>query len=282
MKICQICHSPSFWIKPSCLKIKSITLLILLLLFVPVLLRAQDSIAIVTEPIPKEIGPGKMLLLFFDAKTGNPICDASISLGDSVEYNSDLLGRVLLDRLPDGKHSFHFSKDSYVSADYEIDIKKGNVFFNRFSVSPLTEIGTMRIVLDWDKAPADLDLHLVRENYYHVSYLITKVGDGSAQLDRDDKNGYGPETITLSKIDKKAIYTCYVIDFTNQTSNNSRIFMNSKAVIRIYSNNKLTHTIPICKNIRNNKWLAFQIINGELTFKKCKFKPEWMQGLYSK
>lgn len=261
---------------------KSISQLILLLLFFPALLLAQDSLALVTEPTPKEIGSSKMLLVFFDAKTGNPLSEASITIANSIEYSSDLLGRVIFDRLPDGKHSFHFSKEGYVSADYEIEVKKGNIFFNRFSVSPLTEIGTIRIVLDWDKAPADLDLHLLRENYYHVSYLITKVGDGSAQLDRDDKNSYGPETITVSKIDKKAIYTCYVIDFTNQSSSSSRIFMNSKAVIRIYNNNMLTHTIPICNNVKNNKWIAFQIINGELTFKKCKFKPEWMQGLYSK
>jgi hypothetical protein len=261
---------------------KLITQLIVLLLFFPAILWAQDSIAIVSEPIPKEIGSSKMLLVFFDAKTGNPVSDASITIANSVEYSSDLLGRVIFDRLPDGNHNFHFSKEGYVSADYTIEIKKGDIFFNRFSVCPLTELGTMRIVLDWDKAPADLDLHLVRENYYHVSYLITKVGDGSAQLDRDDKNSYGPETITVSKIDKKAIYTCYVIDFTNQASNSSRIFMKSKAVIRIYNNNALTHTIPICNNVKNNKWVAFQIINGELTFKKCKFKPEWMQGLYSK
>jgi hypothetical protein len=264
------------------MKTKSITQIILLLLLFPTILLAQDSLAIAKEAIPTEIGAGKMLLLFFDAKTGNPVSDASITIGNSPEYSSDLLGRVIFDRLPNGNHTFKFSKDGYVSADYEINIKKGSIYFNRFSVCPISENGVTRIILDWDKAPADLDLRLVRENYYHVSYLITKVGDGSAQLDRDDKNGYGPETITLSKIDKKAIYSCYVLDFTNQASNNSRIFMNSKAQIRIYSNNKLTHTVPISKSIKNNKWLAFQIINGEITFKKCKFKPEWMEDLYSK
>jgi hypothetical protein len=263
------------------MNIKSIYQIILLLLLFPAILLAQDTTAIATEPpIPAEVGAGKLVLLFFDAKTGNPVSDASISIGNSAEFSSDLLGKVFIDKLTDGLYTFSFSKDGYVSANYEIRVKKGVIFFNRFSVCPLTENGTIRIVLDWDKAPADLDLHLVRENYYHVSYLITKVGDGSAQLDRDDKNGYGPETITISKIDKKAVYTCYVLDFTNQASSNSRAFMNSKAVIRIYSNNKLAHTIPICKRIKNNKWPAFQIINGEITFKKCKLKPEWIEDIY--
>jgi hypothetical protein len=259
---------------------KSIIQIILLILLFPAILLAQDSAAIAPDSTLKEMGPGKLVLLFFDAKTGNPLCDGTITIGNSPAYRSDLLGRVIFDRLPDGIHTLHFYKDGYVSADYEIKIKKGVLYFNRFSVSPLTENGTIRIVLEWDKAPADLDLHFVRENYYHVSYLITKVGDGSAQLDRDDKNAYGPETVTISKIDKKAIYSCYVVDFTNQASNNSRVFMNSKAQIRIYSNNKLTHTIPICKNIKNNKWVAFQIINGEITFKKCRSKPEWLEDLY--
>ena len=223
---------------------------------------------------------GRPELLFFDAKSGNPLRDATIALEGLGTFRTDSLGVITIPVLKDGVSTFHFSKDGYVSANYEIKFRKGILFFNRFSVCPLMEKGTIRIVLDWGKEPIDLDLHLVRENYYHVSYLTTRVSDGSAQLDRDDKNSFGPETITLSKIDNKAIYNCYVIDYTNQARNNSRILLNSRSVVRIYENNALSKTIPICRSVRNNKWLVFQIVNGAVTFKKCKIKSGWIEDLY--
>ena len=71
------------------------------------------------------------------------------------------------------------------------EVIAGTIFWNRFTVSPNIEMGSIRIVLDWDKKPKDLDAHFVKEGDYHISYHNMKVSDdGSARLDRDDQNGF--------------------------------------------------------------------------------------------
>jgi uncharacterized protein YfaP (DUF2135 family) len=124
-------------------------------------------------------------------------------------------------------------------------------------------LGALRIVLDWDKSPADLDLHLVKSGGYHISYHNTIVAsDGSAQLDRDDQDGYGAETITINRTDNNAVYTCYVHDYSNSSKNNSRYLSRSKAVVRVYNNNELTDTFYIPRDVKGNKWTVFQIRNA--------------------
>ncbi len=67
------------------------------------------------------------------------------------------------------------------------------------------KVGSIRIILDWDKSPNDLDAHLVKDGDYHISYRNKRVADdGAAQLDRDDMNGYGPETITINNVESNS------------------------------------------------------------------------------
>jgi len=209
-------------------------------------------------------------LKFIDAKTGMSVKDASISVPGIGEFMTDTAGLVMFDNQPDGNYPFQFSKKGYVSATYDFQVKKGTIYFNRYSVSPIAAANALRIVLDWNKMPTDLDIHLVKEHGFHISFLKTKVGDGSAQLDRDDKNGNGPETITINNVDKRTNYNCYVKDYSSQLNSGTEVFFNSKAVIRIYNNNELTHTFYIPKKMYSNTWNVFQICKGEVTLQKCK------------
>jgi len=219
----------------------------------------------VLEDTETETNDGKLTLRFFDAKTGDPVNGATVSIQEAGDYTSDLSGKVLLDKLKDGKYTFRFSKQGYVSAVYEFEVITETIFFNRFSVCPKTELGALRIILDWGKSPADLDLHLVKEGGYHISYHNTiAAADGSAQLDRDDRDGYGPETITINRTDNDATYTCYVHDYTNSNKNNNRNLSHSKAVVRVYNNNELTDSFYIPKDGAGNKWSVFQIRNGRV------------------
>lgn len=246
------------------MKTKKIIWSIALLLIFPLCAYGQyKKMQDVLEDTETETVDGKLTLRFFDANTGDPVSDAKITIEGVGNFTSDLSGKVLFDKQKDGKYTFQFIKKGYVSANYEFEIITETLFFNRYSVCPITELGALRIVLDWDKSPADLDLHLVKEGSYHISYhnSIT-TSDGSAQLDRDDQNGYGPETITINRTDNNAIYTCYVFDFTNRTKNHSFNLSRSKAVVRVYNNNVLTDTFYIPRDVAGNKWSVFQIRLG--------------------
>jgi len=248
------------------MKTKQLICTLLFLMALPLCVSGQyKKMLDVLEDTETETIDGKLTLRFFDAKTGLPVSEASISIQGVGDFTSDLSGKVLFDKQKDGKYAFRFSKKDYVSAVYEFELVAETLFFNRFSVCPKTELGALRIVLDWDKSPADLDLHLVKEGGYHISYHNSRAtSDGSAQLDRDDQNGYGAETITINKMDNNAVYTCYVHDFTHSGKNNSRDLSRSKAVVRVYNNNELTDTFYIPRDDAGNKWTVFQIRQGQV------------------
>jgi len=80
-----------------------------------------------------------------------------------------------------------------------------------YALSPvLKDLNSMRIVLNWGQNPLDLDSHLSYKNQ-HV-YWDSKQGL-AANLDVDDTDSYGPETVT---IDKRLEGQYYVIHLHTQ------------------------------------------------------------------
>lgn len=241
--------------------------LLALLLFVSI----QTTYAQIEEMREKmqdqmtEIEDGKLTLRFINAVDGNAVIDATINIDGLGEYTSDRQGRVLFDVPEDGTYSMVFSKEGFISANLKFDIMLGTIFYNRFSVSPKIDMGTIRIVLDWDDNPKDLDAHLVKEGGYHISYRDkNSSADGKAILDRDDLDGYGPETITITDVDDDAEYKFYVKDFTNRDRNNSKRLSKSKARIKIYGEGELLHEFEIKEKLKGNTWMVFRIVKGEI------------------
>jgi hypothetical protein len=208
---------------------------------------------------------GKLTLRFFNAVDGEPVIDASIIIQDLQTFTTDLEGKVRFDKQEDGIYPFRFEKDGFISENNKYEIIAGTIFRNRFSVSPVLDIGSIRIVLDWDKKPKDLDAHFVKEGDYHISYHNKKVADdGSAKLDRDDQNGFGPETITVKDIDEKADYTFYVKDYSNKNSKNSKELSKSKAMVKIYSEGELVNIWQLSEKQKGNAWMVFTIQHGKI------------------
>lgn len=208
---------------------------------------------------------GKLTLRFFNAETGDPVPDATIIIQDVSTLTTDMEGKIRFETLEDGVYPFRFEKDGFISENNKFEVVAQTIFWNRFTVSPIIEMGSIRIVLDWDKKPADLDAHFVKEGDYHISYREMKASkDGTAQLDRDDRDGYGPETITVKDIDEKAEYTYYVKDFTNQNSKSSKALSKSKAMVKIYAEGELVNIWQLNEKQKGNTWMVFTIQNGKL------------------
>jgi hypothetical protein len=243
---------------------KTIGLLFFLLLEVPAFSQYQKMLDVL-EDTETEEQDGKFTLRFFNALNGEAVSDASVSVAEIGDFTSDPVGRVKFDIVKDGNYSFKFSKGGFISAVYSFEVVAGTIFNNRFSVCPRQELGATRIVLDWDRSPADLDLHLVKKNAYHISYRDKiKADDGSAWLDRDDTNGWGPETVSISQTDNGAKYSCFVHDYSNQNDERSSQLSKSKAVIWVYNNNELVKIYRVPTEQKGNTWLAFSIQNGSI------------------
>lgn len=208
---------------------------------------------------------GELTLYFFNALNGEPIEKAQVTIDGVGEYTTDDAGRVFFP-IPeeDGKYRVRFQHTGFISPTLKIEIMAGSLFFNRFSISPRMAPGTVRIVLDWGKKPPDLDAHLVKENTYHISYRdMSSYQDGVAKLDRDDRNGFGPETITIKRIDPAGTYTFYVHNYSDRHGPMSKSLSKSRARVLVYGgDNQLLHTFQVPQESSGIYWKVFDIRDG--------------------
>lgn len=82
-----------------------------------------------------------------------------------------------------------------------------------YAMSPVLEnLDSLRVVLQWDDEPRDMDLHA----YFEGSHIFFRQKNGeAANLDVDDTNGFGPETITIQKRKNGQKYVFFVHIFSS-------------------------------------------------------------------
>ena len=214
---------------------------------------------------------GYLTLRFFDAVEGTSIENATINIEGIGTFSSDETGKVTFPQnengfpRKDGVYPATFQKDGYIKTPFNVEIKLGSLFHNRYSISPELNAKFIRVVLDWDKSPKDLDAHFIKENGYHISYRKMRISeDGMAELDRDARNGFGPETITIKEIQKSNKYYYLIHDYSNQGKDNSTRLSSSKGSIKIYADGKLYDTITIPNTGTGTIWNVFNIENGKI------------------
>ena len=126
-----------------------------------------------------------------------------------------------------------------------------------YALSPvLKDLDSMRIVLNWGKNPLDLDSHLSYKNQ-HI-YWDNKQGL-SANLDVDDVDSYGPETVTIDKKLDGQYYVYSVHDYSNRERPNTNSLSNSQAKVMVYAGESLirSYYVPTAKT--GNLWTVFRI-----------------------
>ena len=208
---------------------------------------------------------GLIPLRFSNALDGKPVEGALVSVPGIGNFTTDHEGIITFPEQEDGFYILEFSKPGFIASRIEFEVKLNNVFSNRFSVSPEMRGDYLRIVLDWGQRPADLDLHLVKEGGYHISYRnMHSSADGSVTLDRDARNGFGPETITLMETELRAVYRVYVHDYTNGSRPSSQELSRSGAAVRVYNRNGLIGNFRIPENRTGILWEVFRIENGQI------------------
>lgn len=220
------------------------------------------------EDALREMEEDKLTLHFINALTGSPIEGARIEIANIGTFQTDYKGRVFFEAPEsDGTFPVKFSLEDYASATFDIEINLRTLFYNRFSVSPVLPVGSIRVVVDWSDTPRDLDAHFVKAGGYHISYRdMHSAEDGSARLDRDDTDGWGPETITANVIDPTKEYTFYVHDYSNRNNSSSDKLSKSKASVKVYGNqNELLHIYKVPENLSGTTWVLFKLVNGKLT-----------------
>ncbi|HCT1866588.1 TPA: tetratricopeptide repeat protein [Escherichia coli] len=131
-----------------------------------------------------------------------------------------------------------------------------------YAISPaMTSLDGMRVVLSWSEKPFDLDSHLIFPGG-HI-YFDSKEGT-DANLDVDDTDSYGPETVTISKKHFGESYIYAVQDYSNKGLPNSNYLSASKAKVFVYVGSSLVRSYSVPAGKRGNIWTMFKLNpNGE-------------------
>lgn len=131
-----------------------------------------------------------------------------------------------------------------------------------YAISPvMTNLDGMRVVLSWGEKPFDLDSHLIFPGE-HI-YFDSKEGT-DANLDVDDTDSYGPETVTISKKHFGESYIYAVQDYSNKGLPNSNYLSASKAKVFVYVGSSLVRSYSVPAGKRGNIWTVFKLNpNGE-------------------
>lgn len=223
----------------------------------------------------------------YDALSGNPIEGAKVNaragwntfngpyvtgMFDSIkEDSSDANGEFDIKAVQSGQYTVEIKKDGYVIGYYNmVSQLESDEARQAVILTPELSDDEYRAVLTWGAVPRDLDSHLT---YYEGStqkmhvYYGAKIGmvDGVkvAELDLDDTNGYGPETVTLTfrqdKFGDDERYIYSVHDFSNGSDSASTALSQSGAIVRLYCGNSIAETFYVPANKAGTVWQVFQM-----------------------
>jgi hypothetical protein len=126
-----------------------------------------------------------------------------------------------------------------------------------YAISPvMTALDGLRVVLNWGATPPDLDSHLAYPGN-HI-YWDAKFGR-NANLDVDDVDGYGPETITVNRKHFGEKYVYAVHSYSDTFIPDSAALSLSRAKVFVYIGQTLIRSYYVPANRRGNLWVVFEI-----------------------
>jgi hypothetical protein len=205
-----------------------------------------------------------------DAQTGAILSGVTVNLheeGNGIpgsvvgQADSDSYGGFAFSQIDSGTYFLIANLQAYIEGQRRVVFAPDETLTHQDVVlSPILNPGEFRIVLTWGENPADLEAHLTGPNpsgcREHCFYWNPTIS--GASLDVDDRQAYGPETITISQMDA-GIYRFYVHDFTNRNSANSAALAGSGATVTVYS---ASGDAPLVYNVpagAGNVWHVFNL-----------------------
>ncbi|MFA6456974.1 MAG: hypothetical protein WCW40_09145 [Bacteroidota bacterium] len=240
--------------------------LLLIFLAIPLFLTAQVKVK--AADVFEELESGSLTLRFFNAVNGVPLVGGDVEIDSIGNFVTDEEGKILFSApAENGLYRALVRAEGYIPAEFPLEIMAGTIFFNRISISPKLDLKSVRIVLDWDKAPLDLDAHFEKSGSdgYHISFRNMKVlADGTGRLDIDAMKGYGPETITVNEVSTASIYTYSVHDYSNRIRKQSTALSDSKGTVKVYADGRLLKIFQVPRKKEGTVWNVFTIEQGQV------------------
>ncbi|MCC8151637.1 MAG: tetratricopeptide repeat protein [Lachnospiraceae bacterium] len=226
------------------------------------------------EPLSRsteeEIEGGKVSGYILDATTGDGqaaslfVRERGSRTGTILEQLSAASDGSYTIEMEEGQYTVEVSQEGYVTEYADIEIEDGQVVTGEnIVISPEVGVDEIRIVLTWGSYPADLDSYAIGTSSEGKSFNINfqnREVSGVGQLDVDDTNGYGPETITIT--DGGAEFDFSVCDFYR-----TGLLSSSGAEVKVYLSGETTpYTFTVPSGAGDCEvWEVFSYKDGEIT-----------------
>ncbi len=209
-----------------------------------------------------------------------PLAGATVTIGSRIA-TTNAQGVAAFSGLPAGLNSVSVYNTGYVAAAQSALM--GCAETNRVAValSPssgqsggLTS-GQFRVILTWGANPADLDSHMTGGvnadiwTRWHLYYADTAAG-AVCKLDVDDRNGYGPETVTCPATGSTTRLPDGVYRYSVHHYYGAGTIGTSGAGVRLeFANGTVYNYTPPATGWTgsNNVWTVFElnVLNGAVT-----------------
>lgn len=231
--------------------------------------------------IPEDVDPfasgpeegGKVYGIIQDSVSGQAIANARIELkkrgGDSEAFysmNTGPNGEYDSSYLLPGTYFINVIKDGYIEVmNFKVRIFAEEATRKNFILSEPLLGGRYRITLDWagDKPGAveDVDTYLkIPEVDQALNYYLKARMYNGAFLDRDDRSGAGPETLTIHEV-RQGTYIYYVKNYSS--GNDYRALGNSEISVTIYDRDNVLMTLSVPPG-SGVVYEVFRIVDGEI------------------
>ena len=144
--------------------------------------------------------------------------------------------------LPSGNYTGEVNYSNFATGWFDIVVcGPGDWPEQNAAISPLDD-GNWRIVLTWGENPPDLDLHCVTPaiegQQHHIFYRAACRGSRDeapyADLDVDDRNSFGPETVTIADL-RSGDYTFHVHNYGGENEDEPGTLAGSYARVQVYN-----------------------------------------------
>lgn len=214
-----------------------------------------------------------------DATTGGLISNPTLEIRSGVNATSgaplasttgDVESVYFFNNLPHGTYTVTAIAAGYISGSVTTVVLSDLTTNAPGIILSPVGAGIARVVLTWGAAPSDLDAHLTGPdsttgNRFHVFFGDQGRSDSlpHAALDIDNTDGFGPETITITK-QFSGVYRFSVHDYTDSDLNPSSALAGSGARVQLFLNGALSKEFFV-PNQPGTLWTVFELNGSTIT-----------------
>ena len=206
-----------------------------------------------------------------NSQDNSAISNGYISVGFRTEEGMDIVaedvavsseGEAFIEVHSNGIYSIAISADGFIDADFEMEVQCTSADCENkklVSMSPELEAGETRIMLTWDDAPSDIDIHIISVKKSDKSSCRTYYGNKSGcekiSLDLDNTSGgqNGAETMTLldNAINQDYVYVIGIEDYNFESSGTP--FLESGATVTITNGVKTVYKNMVADSVSKSE-----------------------------